>query len=283
MARSFERKLEKSLIDRLKNSDLWKIHLKEDCIKQNIFLTVRNNDIGFYHKGGNLFCFDENEFKTHIKYASVIEDTKKAYLTENQLESMKLICNFQGNYTRIKENCSLYSGIEAQGVSEIYHKYSYLSNEKVVVLDIEVSFEALDKTGGKTQDRIDILLYDKEKQTLQFVEAKHYSNSEIWSKTTPKVISQIEKYEKQIEKNKDNIKKAYTNYIEAINAVFDLSLRLPQKVEDKVLLLIFGFDADQKNGRLQKLILKNPVYKGIQVYCKQEKINPKTLLSSKRL
>ena len=282
---SFERKLEKSLINKLKNSDLWQKKLKDDCEGQNLFLAVRNNDIGFYHNGGKLFGFDINEFKTHIKYASVIDNADTYYLTEKELSTKKLISDFKGNYVRIKENCKLYSGVEAQGVSEIYHKYSYLSNENIVVLDIEISFEALDKTSGKTQDRIDILLYDKEKQALKFAEAKHYSNPEIWSKTIPKVIGQIEKYEQQISNNKDEIITAYTNYIEAINAVFDLKrpLPMPKKIEDKVSLLIFGFDDDQKKGRLQKLVLEKDAFKGFQVYCKQDKINPMHLWNSKIL
>ena len=280
----FERKLEKSLINKLKNSDLWKSYLEKDCKKKNVFLAVRNNDIGLYYKGGKLFGFDINEFKTHIKYASVIDNADTYYLTEKELATKKLISDFKGNYDRIKDNCKLYSGIEAQGVSEIYHKYSYLSDENVVVLDIEISFEAVDKTSGKKQGRIDILLYNKEKQALKFVEAKHYSNPEIWSKTTPKVIGQINNYEKQIKKNKNEIITAYTNYIEAINAVFfDLKLPLPRTVEDKVSLLIFGFDDDQKKGRLQKLILENPEFKGFQVYCKQDKINPMHIWNSKIL
>ena len=280
----FERKLERSLINKLINSDLWQKPLKEDCEEQNVFFAVRNNDIGLYYKGGKLFGFDINEFKTHIKYASVIDNADTYYLTEKELATKKLISDFKGNYDRIKNNCKLYSGIEAQGVSEIYHKYSYLSDENVVVLDIEISFEAVDKTSGKKQGRIDILLYNKEKQALKFVEAKHYSNPEIWSKTTPKVIGQINNYEKQIKKNKNEIITAYTNYIEAINAVFfDLKLPLPRTVEDKVSLLIFGFDDDQKKGRLQKLILENPEFKGFQVYCKQDKINPTHIWNSKIL
>lgn len=217
------------------------------------------------------------------KYASVIDNSEIAYLTENELSKNKLITDFKNNYSRIKENCGLYSGIEALGVSEIYHKYSYLSRNNIVVLDIEISFEALEKTNGEKQDRIDILLYDLNTRTLKFVEAKHYSNPEIWSNSTPKVISQIKKYETQIKTNKTEIIAAYKNYMEAINYVFDLELPLPEKVEEKVTLLIFGFDNDQKNGRLQKLILSNPVFKGFQVYCKQDKINPSSLWSSKIL
>ncbi|MEZ7914018.1 hypothetical protein [Macellibacteroides fermentans] len=280
---SFERKLEKPAIANLTSSSLWMFHLESDCKNQNIFLAVRNNSIGIYHKGGKLFNFEKNEFKTHIKYASVIDNSEIAYLTENELSKNKLITDFKNNYSRIKENCGLYSGIEALGVSEVYHKYSYLSRNNIVVLDIEISFEALEKTNGEKQDRIDILLYDLNTRTLKFVEAKHYSNPEIWSNGTPKVIGQIKKYETQIKTNKTEIIAAYKNYMEAINSVFDLELPLPEKVEEKVALLIFGFDNDQKNGRLQKLILSNPVFKGFQVYCKQDKINPSSLWSSKIL
>lgn len=280
---SFERKVEKTAIANLTSSSLWMSHLESDCKNQNIFLAVRNNSIGIYHKGGKLFNFEKNEFKTHIKYASVIDNSEIAYLTENELSKNKLITDFKNNYSRIKENCGLYSGIEALGVSEIYHKYSYLSRNNIVVLDIEISFEALEKTNGEKQDRIDILLYDLNTRTLKFVEAKHYSNPEIWSNGTPKVIGQIKKYETQIKTNKTEIIAAYKNYMEAINSVFDLELPLPEKVEEKVTLLIFGFDNDQKNGRLQKLILSNPVFKGFQVYCKQDKINPSSLWNSKIL
>ena len=227
--------------------------------------------------------FEKNEFKTHIKYASVIYNSENDYLTENELSKNKLITDFKNNYSRIKENCRLYSGIEALGVSEIYHKYSYLTKNNIVVLDIEISFEALEKTTGKKQDRIDILLYNLETRTLKFVEAKHFSNPEIWSKSTPKVIGQIKKYETQIKTNKTEIIAAYKNYIQAINSVFNLELPFPEKVEEKVTLLIFGFDNDQKNGRLQNLILKNPEFKRFQVYCKQDKINPSSLWRSKIL
>ena len=280
---SFERKLEKEVIDKFIKSNLWTNCLKDDCEKQNLFLAIRNNNISIYHKGGRLFGFEKSEFKTHLKYASVIDNSDKDYLTEMELSKKILISDFKKNYPRIKENCKLYSGIEAVGVSEIYHKYSYHSNDRIVVLDIEISFEVSEKSSGRAQDRIDILLYDLDHKTLKFVEAKHYSNKEIWSKTSPKVIEQIKKYETQIKRNKKEIIVAYKNYVNAINDIFELKLPTPEKVEDKVTLLIFGFDDDQKKGRLQKLILKNSVFKGVHLYCKQDKINPISLWNSKYL
>jgi len=51
-----------------------------------------------------------------------------------------------------------------------------------------------------------------------------------------------------------------------INNIFHISLPEPTNIEDKVMLLIFGFDQDQKSGRLKKLITENSVYSNIKNY-----------------
>lgn len=263
-----KRQLEESIKDSLIESNLWKNKLKPNCIEQNVFLAIRDNRIDFYHKGGKLFSFDKAGFKTHIKYASVIdsENERDNYLTEEKLSTCKLISDFEKCYSRIKENCSNYSGVEAVGVSEIYAHNTYLSDKNVVVLDIEVSFESDDE--NKKQDRIDILLLNKKTKTLFFVEAKHFSNKEIWSASTPKVIKQLNRYNGQIRKEKEHILKEYSKYIDIINELFTpLFLPTPIDIEEKVTLLIFGFDDDQKKGRLQKLIKENSEYKGVKCYC----------------
>jgi hypothetical protein len=134
----------------------------------------------------------------------------------------------------------------------------------VVVLDIEVSFESLNESN--TQDRIDLLLYKKDSGVLQFVEAKHYSNKEIWSNKIPKVIEQIKRYEAQVAQRKKQILSEYSEYVKTIYSLFNISLPVPIDIEKKVILLIFGFDRDQQNGRLKKLITGNPAYSGIKNY-----------------
>ena len=259
-----KRRLKKIIEDKLITSCLWSNKIEQDCKNQNVFLAIRDNRFDLYHNGGKLFCYDSSGFKTHLKYASVITASGKDYLTESELSAYRLASDFETNYQRIKENCSNYSGIEASGVSDLYHKHSYLSNSNVLVLDIEISFESLNEKNN--QDRIDILLYNKDSKTLQFVEAKHFSNKEVWSKTTPKVISQIKRYESQIAKRKSEILLEYTEYVKIVNAIFAISLPEPTDIEDNVTLLVFGFDNDQKNGRLKNLITKNPAYSGIQNY-----------------
>jgi len=253
----FERNLEQPIIDKLQDEDLWKL-LKVDCRNQEIFLAIRDNSIGFYHKGGRLFAFDDKRFKTHFKYASVINIVEEGYLTEKELEKSNLISRFSENYARVKENCAHYSGVEAKGVSAIYHKYSYLSSlNKIVVLDIEISFEAIDKKYGQKQDRIDLLLFDKETKTLKFFEAKHYTNSDIRSKTVPKVIKQIKRYEEQIREKEKDIIAAYQEYVKKIKRIFsNISLPEPENIDNKVSLLIFGYDQDQERGGLKKIKAK---------------------------
>ena len=116
-------------------------------------------------------------------------------------------------------------------------------------MDIEVSFQSIDELDK--HDRIDILLYNKSKRTLQFVEAKHFSNKEIWSENTPKVVSQVHRYELQIKHREQDILSECIEYVKVLNVIFGLTLPEPIDIENKVTLLIFGFDNDQKNGRLK--------------------------------
>lgn len=261
-----KRNIEENILNKLLLDNLWINQIKNDCKKQKVFLAIRNNEIDFYRKGGRLFNFGKNGFKTHIKYAATIESTRNNYLTENELSKYKLALDFYTNYNRIMENCANYSGVEAIGVSDIYHKHSYISEENVVVLDIEVSFKSLIE--DKKQDRIDILFLNKSDKSLMFVEAKHYSNMEIWSKGEPDVVQQIRRYENQILKNKNEILTEYSKYIKIINSIFDFDKPFPEpkEIELKVPLLIFDFDNDQKKGRLKKHILSRQKDWNIKIY-----------------
>lgn len=263
----FQRRLDNSIYKILAESNIWTQKIKRDCIDQYVFLALRNNQINFYHNGGRLFYLDRNEFKTHIKYASVITEFKGDYLSESELCDAKLTNSFTTNYDRIKENCTKHTGVEDDGISKIYHAHSYLSDSNVVILDVEVSFESF--VEGKTQDIIDILLYNKKERALKFVEAKHYSNGEIWSTKTPKVISQIKRYKKQIKEREEEILTQYESYVSIINKIFDLLIPIPIKIaEEPLKLLIFGYDTNQKTGRLKEMIITNPKYAGINIYGK---------------
>jgi hypothetical protein len=279
----FKRIFSKELIDNLKNEKLFNDKLLQDIQNGNVFPAIRKNYIDFYYKGGRLFHYDKNGFETHIKYAAVILEPNKSYLNDKIDYTFKV--NFLDHYERIKENCANYAGTESIGVSDLYHQFSYVFPKDIVVLDIELSLESLEE--GKKSDRIDILLFSNQSQELHFVEAKYYSNSEIWSNTQAKVISQIERYNKQISTREKDILDAYYNYNIAVNNLFGLSLKAPLKVFQYVTLFIFGFDDDQKRHRLNTLILENASYKNKNIYnyCKgnTKKMDIKPLWNSKLL
>lgn len=271
----FIRNIKKESIENIKKEVIFKDYLKPDIDKGNVFPAVRNGDIAFYFDGCRIFQY-KKDFRTHIKYASVFKSkSDDIYINENKLKEIDKIRDFAEGYKHIKKNCSLYSGDEAKGVSKIYNKFSYASsktNSNIVVLDIEIALSSNNESNkGNKKDRIDLLLYNKKGRELRFVEAKTFSNNEIWpsgSNTDPKVLCQIQRYEKQLKDREDEIIEAYSNYVDIINELFGLNIEKPDKLDKHVALLIFGFDRDQLKGSLKPLLqesLKNTKYysKGI--------------------
>lgn len=71
-----KRKLNQQIQNNLLSSALWINKIQKDCLDQKVFFTIRDNRIDLYHKGGKLFGYDSNGFKTHLKYASAIMAVK---------------------------------------------------------------------------------------------------------------------------------------------------------------------------------------------------------------
>lgn len=264
----FTRTLRQNLIDQLKSTELFQAKLLPDIKAGHVFPAVRRHSVDFYYKGGNLFSFKQNgEFETHIKYASIYNFGGE-YILEDDLGKIRSITSFVEGYERIKENCSRYASAEKKGVSNIYSRHSYVSrpSNNEVVLDIEVSFRAA--TGGRHQDRLDLLIFNKSEKQLRFYEAKHFSNKEIWSKisTKPKVVQQISRYKAQIQGAEPIIIAAYTEYVRIVNNLFDLEIEEPQSLDPEVVLLIFGFDRDQLKGRFKVLLEADSSLEGIKYY-----------------
>lgn len=269
-----------SAIDDLKGQQLFAKHLLSDIVngqqrgrqqrKSFVFPAVRDESIDFYWGGGKLFSYKYPQgFKTHHKYASVMIDNKDDYVLESSLRDGKfrLIKDFCEGYERIKENCELYSGPEALGVSYLYERFSCAKGEDssgVVILDIEASFA---KDDGKEKDRIDIVSLDMESGTIRFIEAKHYSNSASLrnSQGKPAVLAQLQRYKEQISAKSDDILQAYCNHVQIINSIFSVSITAPKKIDPDPILLIFGFDSEQRSY-LEKKIAEPIKVDGWRVY-----------------
>lgn len=265
---TFKRQMSNKVIQNLKREPLFNNKILKDINTgkpQNmVFPAIRKDYIDFYYKGGRLFEYKE-EFKTHKKYLSLINSVEN-YFSESQLANVKIIKNFQTQYSQIKSNCKMYPGVEATGVSYLYSKYSYFNaTSDVVVLDIEIAFKSDEK--GKSTDRIDLLLYHKKKKSLGFVEAKHFSNSELWSTTTPKCIKQVQGYNKQIQRRKAEILNAYRNYVQIIKNLFGITIPSPKAVEPQCGLYVFGFDRNQQT-KFDAYLNKPMGQNGIKYYSK---------------
>jgi hypothetical protein len=274
------RHVSSELIHSLEIESLYVNRIKKDIEKGEVFPAFRKDRVDFYYKGGKLFKYD-GKFSTHIKFASVaVSEKTNPYITESELNSkIILITDFSRGYDRIKENCSRYSGDEDIGISSIYRRFPATAKGKgIVVLDIEIAFNTADEMQKDNQidtadeikrnNRIDILLFNTKTKTLRFYEAKHYSNKEIWStaNTKPRVVAQIKRYEEQIKDENAIILNEYCNYISRINEVWDCDLPMPLNIDPKACLLIFGFDANQRDGRLNKLLLSDNSLENIMHY-----------------
>ena len=211
-----KRTIDSNLLDQFLKTDLWIEQLKKDCFQKEILFTIRENEIRLYHKGRLLFSYSNRGFKTNLKFASVIEKKDDNYIHESELKNYKLHTEFLPNYDRIKENCLNYSEKEASNVASFSERYSYLSDSNIVVLDIEPSLKSLNEDNN--QDRIDLVLLNKETSTIKFVEAKHYSNKQITPKGAKltEVLNQIKRYQEQVHNTSEEILEIYATYIEEI-------------------------------------------------------------------
>lgn len=297
--REFKRYLEdESLIDKLKQEPLFKDKLLKDIKEGKVLPAIRDkNKIDFYFYKRLLFQYD-GEFSTHPKFAYIPKNYGKKYITHG--EKLGEVANFNEGYEYIKERAKLYASIEDIGVYNICKNGSFILNDDYIVLDVEVAFEKTieeepkgtieqieeadfqNKKRKNEQNRIDILLYNIKDRELLFVEAKHFTNKEIWSNNVPEVVGQIKRYNKEIEQRHPQILQVYKEYVNNINKIFKNELKkqlpIPEKIYKHCGLIIFGFDGDQRDGKLiatkEKIESEN-----IKVYTigNESKINVKNL------
>ena len=269
----FEKDLSDQLISELLGNPLFIDCIRPDCLKKDrykskIFPAVRNGNVCFYYRGGRAFQYD-GEFKTHRKYLTLIKKFKDDYVSERMIQNPKIINNFYDQYKDIKDACKQYQGIESIGVSYLYSNYSFLNlDSDIVVLDVEISFKSVSDKEDEKMDRVDILLFSKNEQSLGFVEAKHFSNPELWSNTTPKCVLQIKRYNDQIKQRSKEILSQYSKYVQINNQLFGINLPEPSKIQPQCGLYVFGFDANQKKAKIDDTLENTMKNEGIKYYAR---------------
>ena len=248
----FKRGITKENFIKELNSNLY---FQKIIADKDLFIAIRNNYLNVYYYGQSIYKieFVKNKLRwtTHKKYldSHSLESGYKS--TENPLLE---------DLETIKQRAKVYGGKEKEQVKE-----QILSNNSLCVLDVEVTFSRETNFGRRS---IDYLAVESNNGKINYVfyEAKHFENSEIRARKTPKVFEQMEKYEQALS-DPNHKKEILNSYKTVYENVLDLNLSNKQKltqligkniehidIDSEPRLIIFEVSSEEKdNIHIQKL------------------------------
>ncbi len=212
----------------------------------DIVIAIRDNYLNVYYKGQSVGKIEFVKGKIcgniHNKYVGI---AATGYTIFNETGC---ITNKLSTIKNLSELDALKKKIENHVGKEKMQSYSKVITNKDAILDVEVSIveklvENPIKRGDYKISSIDYVELEKD-GTLVFFEAKHIENPEIKSRTIPKVIEQIKRYERVLDLRKEEIIESYNLVLK--NKV-DLGLcdnkflnNTKLKINSKPNLIIFG-------------------------------------------
>ncbi|RME58525.1 hypothetical protein D6779_06300, partial [Candidatus Parcubacteria bacterium] len=246
----FRRHLSDSFREALRNTQWVSQYLND----KELFPAIRDGYVSVYYKGNSLLKLknapnDEIAGKVHYKYL-LDPDVDDQYISVDDIQFKLPVIDprSDGAVCKLKKASRPYVGVEKEGVHDI------IMNNADRVIDIEIAFSSRGK-----QNRIDLcaLMEEDGKVRLRFYECKHFSNSEIRAEREPKVVGQIKRYGKEIASRCDEIRDAYYKAFDVLTRepFFHPARELMQRVcasrnlevDPEVYLIIFGFDAAQRD------------------------------------
>jgi len=249
---------------------------KEIVDDKDLFIAIRNEYINVYYKGNSLLklSFVNGEFLAETHYKYLVRPKVKPFLIKTSANMAFIPNETKGvldNYLihnlseikSIKKASTSYSGIEKEGIQKII-----ISNDNIVDLEIALTQKAEEdeinpeQSGKSSAKRIDFAALQKKDSyyELIFFEAKDFSNEDLRAEgsAVPKVIQQINNYEKLLKQYKEDITYSYKEICQNLynilpsslhsQAIVDIANDTSVKVNVKPRLVLFGFDRDQQNG-----------------------------------
>jgi hypothetical protein len=194
---------------------------------------------------GNIICKIHEDFlslRSDKNPYVILEDT-----TSGTMQRVEGLNGFAIHYQKIKRRINIFTGKERQAIQ-------YLANNIPHVIDIEIGFEGELKQDAKKKSvpRIDMAAVTGS-GTLVFFEAKLFSNNEIRSKKTPRVVGQLQKYRKLLSEKREEIISAYQEQLDIydkLNGIFFENRS--RKIDNLSLypharLIVTDFDASQRD------------------------------------
>jgi hypothetical protein len=267
--RAFRRGLDESFVEFLnreyRKGGWWKGMVDDPAL----FLGIRDNYLNVYYQGNSLVRLRLNKDRlvgeTYYKFLLKEKVSESPYIRsvngKTQLAPSRLAGLFLEDFSNLKSlkvACIPYTGVEKLGVHDIVR-----SNRNVVDVEIALSHVEEDETKS-TAPRVDFAALQDMGESIQlvFFEAKHFSNSELRAngRGTPRVIRQIERYERLIERHRSAIESSYRRICENIVSLEGLRTprivrmtaegKKPLEVSGRPRLVVFGFDEDQRVGKV---------------------------------
>ena len=293
----FSKHIDMKFIEKLRDEPLFQSWLDEetlqsclleDMLKGEVFATIRDRCVEFFYGGFPLFTYD-GTFKACLLEAfvpQVNDELSGEFLEvensgdfvnvdETTLACMKQHMNFKDAYEQIKMR-RLYAGEEGPNLTEFY-KFSFAAYpcEWYFVLDTAIE---LDSTW---EDWIALLLMDAHTGKLLFCASQFYSHMRMTAEEeAADWMERLERYRARIAKQRKVIIEQYGVYVRAMQALTSIEIPAPTCLCDDCGLLIYGFDEDQKNGKLKK-ITDSLTKMGWLVYAVEDvgDVDPETLFT----
>lgn len=263
--RGFRRSVSDRRLVALKQEQLFRECLLPDIVAGKVFPAVRSNEIHFYHAGGMAFRYTAHgnvghEFRSHCKYVSAPFSLENPYLSEKKFADRGHAVFFTDEYANIKQCCAKrFEGKERQQASAIQSQFSLLmstetsSTVQVMPLDVEATFPKM--KGRRGADGIDLALLDLRSGRLRFCEVKLHNDRRFVRYTNGRLdaADQLDRYDEQIEANKDVIAPQYSNHLAILRSLLPMSLpphpELELDPERPLFLLVLGEPEDEKLRR----------------------------------
>ena len=254
-------------------------------LSDKLFIAVRRGSLNVYHRGMSLFRIDEGRDgtispKIHIKFLVRNQQALAELQADGTFslpQSAPEICwaRYEPGKTLpdIITAAANFAGPEKAGLHSLIMRHSN-------VIDVEASLARTDNDDSTKQDRLDAITLEPQQDgiALVFHEAKHFTNADLREPSDkPRVVDQLSRYRQTIEQNQNWLRERYQATCEnrvrihtmqscvradqgkqtrqrdsSVQQVADRGRNLIIDPEPR--LIIYGFDDDQKKGRLSRTI-----------------------------
>ncbi len=232
------------------------------------FLAFRNDEATIYYNGNRLCNLSGSHGYEPMVYNHYLPITRSCTLSGSQKKEPYTIeqwrknigseeISFESVIKEILDNLEKESSPESLQASRFY-RFSPLNKQtthEIVLLDIEAAFSS---TGEKT-DRIDLVFYHMKDRRLMFVEVKRLSDSRLDPKgaNSAEVISQLMRYKRRLQTEKQQINSQYNKTIYYYNTLSKGNLpHIP--IESRpllgLLLVEFNLSKIEKKNKVKKMI-----------------------------